>query len=446
MSDFTIQQARNRIDATITTNGSGNITGKTLNEAFNGVLDAMSTLYTRQVGDNWYGIIWSFDSNGASTVTRIGNPMHHASLPVQSLMKGCVLNLDGSVNYYLNPSDWAYKADGITASVLTGADGDVMVEVPAFYYKFDELYSGFIKRLMISLYKVDETWSYSPKFYVGAYKGYISSSKLTSIKGQHATVSTSLPGFRTAARAKTSGNNWNVITYAMRKAIWMLFVTEYATLDSQKAFNSSLTNDGYRQGGLGLGVTQGAVTSGVYNLCTTGYTDDNGNFSIGGTTFTSGGSNLKCRYRGIENPFGEVWEWTDGVFIPTSNIAYEIVDKTNFSKLGGSSYTGDPTSECRVIGTVSTSSSGVDIKTIIGGSRCDILPSVTGDVIPSTAGQDYDKYYCDGWWYTQNITSGVLFGGRADLGARAGLASACADSAPSNASALLGSRLAYIPD
>ena len=437
MSDFTIQQARNRIDATIGTNGSGNITGKTLNEAFNGVLDAMNTLYTRQVGDNWYGIIWSFDTNGTSTVTRIGNPMLHASLPVQSLMKGCVLNLDGSVNYYLNPTDWAYKADGTTPSVLTGADGDVMVEVPAFYYKYDELYNGFIKRLMISLYKVDETWSYSPKFYVGAYKGYISSSKLLSVTGQKATVSTSLPNFRTAARAKVSNNtNWNVITYSIRKAIWMLFVTEYATLNSQEDFSSQLTTDGFHKGGLGLGVTQGTV-GGAYNLCTTGYTNAQGNFSIGSESFSDGGSNQKCRYRGIENPFGEVWEWTDGVFIE-NYVAYEIVDKGNFTKLGNSSYTGDVSSECRLIGNVNQTASGYSIKTILGGSHCDILAS---DVNTSDTGGA--TYYRDGWWINSGFR-GVLFGGSADNGAQAGLAYADAYLAPSGANANIGSRLAYI--
>jgi hypothetical protein len=48
-------------------------------------------------------------------------------------MKRCVLNANGSVNYYLSATDSTKKADG-TAAVLTGADGNVMVEIPKFYF------------------------------------------------------------------------------------------------------------------------------------------------------------------------------------------------------------------------------------------------------------------------------------------------------------------------
>ncbi len=352
-------------------------------------------------------------------------------------MKGCVLNSDGTVNYYLNPSDWSKKADD-TASNLIGTDGDVMIEIPGFYYKYDELYNGFLKRLRISLYEIDSTWNYSPKFYIGAYKGYISSSKLVSVTGQRATVNTSLPSFRTAARAKVSNNtNWNVITYSMRKTIWMLFITEYATLNSQDNFTSATTDEGYKQGGLGLGVTQGVVTSGVYNLCTTGYTNAQGNFSIGGESFTDGGSNKNCRYRGIENPFGEVWEWTDGVYV-NNYTAYEIVDKSNFTKLGASSYSGTIASDCRTIGAVDQTGGGKSIMEILGGNYCDTLAKSVSDENTGS------KYYCDGWWISSGFR-GVRFGG-ADYGAQAGLVCAAATYAPSYTSAAIGSRLAYIPD
>ena len=54
---------------------------------------------------------------------------------VHTGMRRCLLRDDGSVNYYLNPSDSTQKVDG-SASTLTGADGQVMVEIPAFYVKF----------------------------------------------------------------------------------------------------------------------------------------------------------------------------------------------------------------------------------------------------------------------------------------------------------------------
>ena len=52
----------------------------------------------------------------------------------------CVLQNDGggdaSVNYYLDPDNFALKSDGVTASTLDGTDGDVMIRIPLLYYKF----------------------------------------------------------------------------------------------------------------------------------------------------------------------------------------------------------------------------------------------------------------------------------------------------------------------
>jgi len=90
----------------------------------------------------WYGIEIN-EANTSPDVTRIASTMDevngkriHAELPVHSQIKGCLLLDNGTVNYYLDPTDWSKKADG-TASNLTGADGQVMIEWPDFYYKVD---------------------------------------------------------------------------------------------------------------------------------------------------------------------------------------------------------------------------------------------------------------------------------------------------------------------
>lgn len=49
-------------------------------------------------------------------------------------MKRCLLRDDGTVNYYLDPNDSTKKLDG-TSATLTGADGNVMVEIPRFYFR-----------------------------------------------------------------------------------------------------------------------------------------------------------------------------------------------------------------------------------------------------------------------------------------------------------------------
>jgi len=65
-------------------------------------------------------------------------------------MRRCVMALDGSIAYYLDPTDSTLKADGVTASVLDGTDGYVMVEIPKFYYQ--HTLGGTLNDWKVSLY------------------------------------------------------------------------------------------------------------------------------------------------------------------------------------------------------------------------------------------------------------------------------------------------------
>ena len=69
-----------------------------------------------------YGI--QFDTTVSTpTCTRIGNTDLHKSVPIQSRMKGCLLDDNGKVVEYLDPRDW-------TGQVRDGSRGQVMVEIP----------------------------------------------------------------------------------------------------------------------------------------------------------------------------------------------------------------------------------------------------------------------------------------------------------------------------
>ena len=83
--------------------------------------------------DQVYGVRHYFN-NGSPDLTRIGDASLHRDLPVQSGMRRCVVNSTGDVLYYLGANDSTKKEDGTTAD-LSGATGQVMVEVPAHYRK-----------------------------------------------------------------------------------------------------------------------------------------------------------------------------------------------------------------------------------------------------------------------------------------------------------------------
>lgn len=89
-----------------------------------------------------YGAIYD-ESTSTPTLDRIGQGQSSpaaAKLPdnlmtIQSLMKRCVISDAGAVQYYLDSSDSTLKENG-DPSVLTGADGQVMVEVPQGWLKY----------------------------------------------------------------------------------------------------------------------------------------------------------------------------------------------------------------------------------------------------------------------------------------------------------------------
>ena len=408
-------------------------------------------------------------------VKRIGNMDLHRTLPVQSRIRGCLLDDDGKVVEYLHPLSWL-------DAVRDGSRGQVMNEIPMYYFK--AYYPSATKyHVLISEYPVPG-YAQIRRNYLSAYEASLqrSTKKLASVVntsedyrggdnntewdgtyrsllGRPATA-ISRGNYRTYARNRgTSGLNgcgWNCLTYDIYKSIYWLFVIEYATLDSQVAYNPELTAEGFRQGGLGGGVTNLESTKWAnFNnrrpFIPCGYTDSLGN-GTGVIPFTmpeeydpEAASPLVMnvpRYRGIENPFGHIWKWTDGINIlvsPTvenggndTSKVFVCYDPAKFNDTGydGYSHVGNEARE-----------SGF-IKEIIGGELGEIIPSVCTGASSSTF--FYDIHYTS-TSNTSDSLCGVLFGGSAYTGSNVGLA--CSDSsiALSASYANHGSRLCFIP-
>lgn len=96
----------------------------------------------------WYGVEWDEANANPELVTAIGSDISlHDTLPIQSKMRRCVVK-DGNIQYYLFSDNSLFKEDGETPAILDGTDGDVMVEIPEFFYKVEE--EGSLKRLKLS--------------------------------------------------------------------------------------------------------------------------------------------------------------------------------------------------------------------------------------------------------------------------------------------------------
>lgn len=398
-----------------------------------------------------YGVEW--DSTVADpTLTRIGNPLLHKSLPVQSQYKGCVAN-GAAINYYLDPNDWSKKADGGN-SVLDGTDGTVRVHIPKFYGKSGV--EGTKRWVRMSTIKMDDTWIEIPEMLVDAYRSTVNQTGNKAVSVVNTTAQFRGGGNRTAndtyldtdafrsdlGKPRTNISRANMRTYAANAGSEMLcyeyykwifywaWVIEYATFNSQATYNAELTADGYHQGGLGPGITDWnnnangwSGYNGTYPITPCGYCNDIGNFTgikelvipetvVDESTTVPTKTFKVPRWRGFDNPFGDIWTNLDGIILErtAANQPSSVYTTSNPSAFGD-----DNTAKGKM--TVAGKEIASD------GYTKDFDLGSKGEIIPSVVGGSATTYMCDYHWCNAASTSlrTLLVGGNADSGCNAGL-------------------------
>lgn len=418
--------------------------------------------------DYYYGIEWDITVSNKKP-TRIGKMELHQSLPLQSMMRRCTLKDDGTVNYYLHPND-STKRDNGAAADLTGAHGQYMVELPDMYVRFEM--DGNKCRHLQSTQPLPgfKLWR---KDYVSAVEATVqrSTNTLCAVVNMDAdyrgggnqsawdelsktqlgkpATSISLTNFRAYAR-KRGSTEWNCNLYQTHKKLWWLFAVEYCNFDSQDGFNAELTEDGLHQGGLSNGVTNLNSTkwsnfSGYYPVIPCGTTNNLGNHT-GVVEYTmpdeyDPGVVVKVNvpsYRGVENPFGHIWKWTDGCKCLIQSEAdgglseFYVCDNPD-------AFTSSGTANYNLRGNLPRKEGYV--KQLILGED--------GEIMPLAIGAGSTTYFCD-YFYTSIPATGasergVLFGGYASNGAAAGFVFANTFNTASYANASIGSRLCFYP-
>lgn len=290
-----------------------------------------------------------YNTRGVRMTSLIGN---HPTL--WGDMKRVVIAPDHSIVGYLNESDsdkWDDGSDVDWSSVES--DGhNVMVQIPKFYYtKYivgDRVYFGVADSIPSGLDVPDTEWELHPAFfrdrakhlddssanptevdyrYVGAFHGWVdSSNRLRSLPNKIPTVNETIGTFRNYA--KNNGVGWSQWDYYLLYAIQMLYITEYGHPDSQTT--------------IGRGYVDGNSSS-----INTGGTLQYGNNTYGETT-----GKEQMSYRGIEDFYGNVYNFIDGVYsdfnrrvmVSNKNFnnngdGYETIGESYSSNLSG--YIGD---------------------------------------------------------------------------------------------------------
>lgn len=405
---------------------------------------------------DWYGVSWSETSSNPDC-TRIGNMDMHRSLPIQSMMKGYkVTTKQGNLPYMLRKleDDWSKTIGGYYGGThdnnFNGADTNIMVLIPEFWWIDDYSTSSKTHNLKICPH-AKPGWNHHKEAFVGAYEGILTNDQFYSRKGVVPSVNVTREKLRTAARNNGNANEykWNIYTYNEHRAICHLFLVEYATRNSQKAVNTELTPEGFRQGGLGSGCTTGTATingAQTWSFIPTGSSDSLGSGS-GEVTVTiqqtdQSGSNTstitrKCnRYRGIENPFGHIWKHTD-----------DIISK--YSIVNGKGYRSWSICENPInfSTNLTTKYTPICIEPVVTGYKTEIVITPTCDFFAHACTNGSETtYWCDyNWDNTDTSEHCFLIGGRSGHGGWAGLFSLTSYNGVSSSGADIGSRLTYLP-
>lgn len=194
----------------------------------------------------------------------------------------------------------------------------VLVKIPEFYYKVEK--SGTIFRYYVADGPVDEFHLHPGSgCYVARYEAIGSNnSSLGSFLGSYS--STLAPStrqtrdtYRTRARNMASG--FQLYDFAAWCAVGLLYLVEFADWDSQKKMGQGIVNDADSH-------KTGETDSMVYHTGRAAGTD----------------GKTAVQYRGIENPWGNVFEWIDGINV-NNRVPYICTEPNSYADDTTSNYT-----------------------------------------------------------------------------------------------------------
>lgn len=368
---------------------------------FSGVFNASSSGVV--YGVNWNPTTDTYERTGIAAGVALSTS--YAGV-IQTKMKRCVLNAYGTVKYYLSATDSTKKADG-SAAIIDGTDGNVMVEIPKFWYKYEN--AGGVHKWSISD-AAQTGYEVHPAFirggveksfrYYCAYQGYTLGTKLISGSGRVPTATKTCATFRTEAAA--NGTGWSQIDWNLLIAVQLLYLVEYANFNTQAM--------------LGQGITTGSVYTAV-----TGSSNILGNASSPSTNT----STQFMSYRGIENWYGQIYKFIDGVNVNT----YVYYVNNNPATFADGVTTGDYVN------------TGITSATVNGYVK-NLVSSEKGFVASSTSGGSASTFVPD--YFYQNTGIRIMyFGGNAGGAAYAGGFFLGAGNTASVSDVIIGSGLSF---
>lgn len=352
-----------------------------------------------------YGASWA---GGASTqFSRLGeaagfsDPVPGVGATMGSSPFDEIMPWAGMKEFNIINNEVAYEKD-VDAEFSRSAY-DTVVRVPKFWYKVQATGSEWqvwIANGPMTGFVEHPAFEGKDCIYVGKYlagSGYVSKSALSPL------VSITRGTFRTNARNK--GSKWDMMNVAVMSALQMLYLVEYADWQTQV---------------IGKGVQTGSAVIRVGGT-------DSMVYHTGRPAGTDGA--VSIQYRGIEDLWGNAWQWTDGINF-SGTTAYYCLNRSNFGDDKSAGYT--------QLGYTCCSGDKAFPKTHGLDQNAPWL------FLPTSSGGSDATYIPDGWW-TSTGWRVFKFGGSCNHGSAAGLFARNANYASSGTSAYYGGRLLYFP-
>lgn len=250
-------------------------------------------------------------------------PVNYGSWENAFFMKvrPCMLNYDGTVDYYLNPNDYTKKSNGISCFTdLTNANypGNVMVEFPKIYWKinYDEasdkitvyVCDGKKDKDFVCWSHIDEHGKEIDYCYMSAYLGTKvknPNTGLEELKSYSRVMPTDIGTFENAMQCALNNNRngehiWNICLYCDLVLLQILMVLISKNLNSQSVF-------GYGRITASNSSNKNSLLDSNGRIC-----DTQGMFAPGYYYATWAKAGLMKAF-GIENVYGMGWKFIAGI-------------------------------------------------------------------------------------------------------------------------------------
>ena len=360
-----------------------------------------------------YGVCWNYgnSSTACTRLTKASDPNGFVNVDITTEPKAAVGTGAGG-----SPFDTCMPWSGMEEYNVVGnavgpkqgesgfsrsSNGDVVVRIPDFWYKIDDD-AGAKKRYYYIADRKKTGWDKHPGSgrYVGRYHTNTNNQSRT---GYSPRVNITRADARSDAAGK--GTGWALYDYASWCAIGLLYLVEYANWNTQVKVGRGYCDSN------SSAISAGGTDSMVYHTGRASGTD----------------GKTAVQYRHIENLWGNVFQWVDGVNF-TGAIVYACTDP--------SKYADDTLTEYTNIGTRAASNGYI--------SALGISTTAPWAIYPTAVGGSETTYVPDYSWTSAGWL--VLFvGGYWGSGSDAGLFCFCGGGSSSYSDSDVGARLLFVP-